>query len=131
MVKPVQERLEWLLWVDRDTLIIDQCRPLPSFLPPHDIDDSDKIEDADDSKFGRQDDTKYRDIHLLVTNDWNGLNNGVLFVRVNQWAIELSSDIAAFRYYRLKVSLLFTEQSAMEIIRKEPKFKANVRLVPQ
>ncbi|EGU78143.1 hypothetical protein FOPG_09814 [Fusarium oxysporum f. sp. conglutinans race 2 54008] len=131
MVKPAQERLEWLFWVDRDTLILDQCRPLSSFLSPHDVDESDETEDTDDSEPERSNETKHDDIHLLVTNDWNGLNNGVFFVRVNQWAIELFSDIAAFRYYRPNVSLPFTEQSAMEIIMNEPKFKANVQVIPQ
>ncbi|KAF4340112.1 galactosyl transferase gma12 mnn10 family [Fusarium beomiforme] len=131
MVKPSQERLEWLFWVDRDTLILDQCRPLSSFLPPHDSEESDEIEDADDTETERKEETKYDGIHLLVTNDWNGLNNGVFFVRVNQWAIDLFSDIAAFRYYRPNVSLPFTEQSAMEIVMNEPKFKPNVQVVPQ
>ncbi|KAL6159629.1 hypothetical protein ACJQWK_05773 [Exserohilum turcicum] len=34
MVKPEKERLEWIQWVDRDTLVLDQCRPISSFLPP-------------------------------------------------------------------------------------------------
>ncbi|KAF5986694.1 glycosyltransferase family 34 [Fusarium coicis] len=131
MVKPARQRLEWLFWVDRDTLILDQCRPLSSFLSPRDADESEETDDTDTSESERRDETNYDDIHLLVTNDWNGLNNGVFFVRVNQWAIELFSNIAAFRYYRPNVSLPFTEQSAMEIIMNEPKFKPNVRLVPQ
>lgn len=27
------ERLEWMFWVDRDTIILDSCRSLLSFLP--------------------------------------------------------------------------------------------------
>ncbi|KAF9767189.1 hypothetical protein IL306_000279 [Fusarium sp. DS 682] len=131
MVKPAQERLEWLFWVDRDTLILDQCRPLSSFLPPQDSEESDETEDEDDTESKQRDETKSDDIHLLVTKDWNGLNNGVFFVRVNQWAIELFCDIAAFRYYRPNVSLPFTEQSAMEIVMNEPKFNPSVRVVPQ
>ncbi|KAL3587835.1 hypothetical protein FPOAC2_13734 [Fusarium poae] len=143
MMKPTRERLEWLFWVDRDTIILDQCRPLSSFLPSDyskgdssDSDDTDhweqngNLEDTDESEPERRD-QKTDDINLLVTNDWNGLNNGVFFVRVNQWAIELFSDIAAFRYYRPDVSLPSTEQSAMEIVMNEPKFKNNVRRIPQ
>ncbi|UPK96599.1 hypothetical protein LCI18_007534 [Fusarium solani-melongenae] len=122
MMKPAEDRLEWLFWVDRDTLILDQCRPISSFLPP-----SISSEHHDTERRKRTDD----ETHLLVTNDWNGLNNGVFLVRVNQWAIELFSDIAAFRYYRPNVSLPFTEQSAMEIVMSEPRFQRNVQLVPQ
>ncbi|KAF5003880.1 hypothetical protein FDECE_9585 [Fusarium decemcellulare] len=122
MMKPAEERLEWLFWVDRDTLILDQCRPISNFLPPQPSSerrDTERRKETDD------------ETHLLVTNDWNGLNNGVFLVRVNQWAIELFSDIAAFRYYRPNVSLPFTEQSAMEIVMNETKFRRNVQLVPQ
>lgn len=123
MMKPAAERLEWLLWVDRDTLILDQCRPISSFLPP----DAAHTHSETERRGEKGDDG----VNLLVTNDWNGLNNGVFLVRVNQWAIELFSNIAAFRHYRPNVSLPFTEQSAMEIVMNEPRFRNNVQLVPQ
>ena len=134
MMKPAEERLEWIFWVDRDTLILDQCRSLSSFLPlkegfiqydQHSDSGGDVVRKED--KVSADDD----ETHLLVTNDWNGLNNGVFLVRVNQWAIELFSDIVAFRHYKPNVSLPFTEQSAMEITMNEPKFRRNVQLVPQ
>lgn len=28
MLKPAHQRLEWIQWVDRDTLILDPCRPV-------------------------------------------------------------------------------------------------------
>ncbi|KAL4727028.1 hypothetical protein ACLX1H_005928 [Fusarium chlamydosporum] len=140
MMKPADERLEWLFWVDRDTLILDQCRPVSSFLPFARLPNKTNMEDDDDSLDStddegepnkRNEDEIDKDTHLLVTNDWNGLNNGVFLVRVNQWAVNLFSDINAFRYYRPNVSLPFTEQSAMEFIMKEPKFERNVQVVPQ
>ncbi|WYZ42683.1 hypothetical protein EsH8_VI_000382 [Colletotrichum jinshuiense] len=121
MLKRPGERAEWIFWVDRDTVILDQCRPASSFLPR-------RPSGADSGSAGELADN---DLRLLVTNDWNGLNNGVFLLRVGQWAVELFSAIVAFRYYRPDTNLPFTEQSAMEILMKEPKFKGGVQFVPQ
>lgn len=130
MLKPPSKRLEWLFWVDRDTLILDQCRPISSFLPFEEPALDEKASEGDESDEEAEEKVG-GETHLIVTNDWNGLNNGVFLVRVNQWAVDLFSDINAFRYYRPNVSLPFTEQSAMEIVMKEPKFEPNVQVVPQ
>jgi mannan polymerase II complex MNN10 subunit len=126
MLKPEQKRLEWLMWVDRDTLILDQCRPISSFLPP------------EPSRFGGWWDrsnsrhaNSANKTHLLVSNDFNGLNNGVFLLRVNSWAIELFNAILAFRHFNPGVELVFTEQSAMEKVINEEDFKDHVQFVPQ
>ncbi|KAL0938329.1 uncharacterized protein CTRU02_204939 [Colletotrichum truncatum] len=121
MLKRPEDRTDWIFWVDRDTLILDECRPASSFLPPYTVD-----ADGEASK-----QIKDNDVQLLVTDDWNGLNNGVFLLRVGRWAVELFSAIVAFRHYRPDVKLPFTEQSAMEILIKEPKFKDAVQFVPQ
>jgi hypothetical protein len=54
------------------------------------------------------------DIHLLTTNDRNGLNNGVFFFKVNQWSLKFFSAALAFGHYNPDVKLKYTEQSAME-----------------
>lgn len=113
MLKPEDERIEWLMWVDRDTLILDQCRPIESFLPPE--------SDSSDTNT----------THLLVNNDANGLNNGIFLIRVSSWAIELFSAILAFPHYRPDVTLRFTEQSAMEETILDPRFGRKVQFVPQ
>ncbi|KAL1616777.1 hypothetical protein SLS54_008169 [Diplodia seriata] len=107
--KPKDERLEWLLWVDRDTIVLNPCVPVEAFLPP----------------------AEEEDVHMVVTKDWNGLNNGVFLVRVNEWAVELFSDILGFPYHRPDVELRFTEQSAMEKLLDEDKFRDNTVYVPQ
>ncbi|KAF6829493.1 hypothetical protein CPLU01_07899 [Colletotrichum plurivorum] len=120
MLKKPEDRTEWIFWVDRDTVVLDECRPADSFLPPlrppYSGGDEKNAED---------------EVQLIVTNDWNGLNNGVFLVRVGQWAVELFSAIMAFRHYRPDVELPFTEQSAMEIVMREERFKKGVQLVPQ
>ncbi|KAH4069423.1 hypothetical protein HBH98_015310 [Parastagonospora nodorum] len=126
MLRPAKERLEWIMWVDRDTLILDQCHPILGFLPP------------ESSRFGgwweRSTNLNRREknaTHLLVTNDFNGLNNGVFLLRVNSWAIELFNSILAFRHYNPGVELKFTEQSAMELVINEDGFKEHTQFVPQ
>lgn len=123
MMKPAEERLQWIFWVDQDTLILDQCRPVSSFLPP------DALQHHSNAD-RREDETKAQ-THFIFGIDWNGLNAGVFLVRVNQWAIELFSDILAFRYYNPNITLPFAEQSAIDILMNEPKFQRNAQGVPQ
>ncbi|KAF2253621.1 glycosyltransferase family 34 protein [Trematosphaeria pertusa] len=113
MLLPPEERYEWLFWADRDTIILDQCRPTSSFLPPEGSDSG-----ADTP-------------NLVVTSDANGLNNGVFLLRVSDWAIELFEDILAFRFYNPDADLRFTEQSAMENVIRMDRFINNVAMVPQ
>jgi mannan polymerase II complex MNN10 subunit len=127
MLKPEDERLEWIMWVDRDTLVLDKCRPMSSFLPPEPSPLMEQRQRSKNDSHGTTDNTT----HLLVNNDLNGLNNGVFLIRVNSWAIDLFNTILAFRYYKPDVELKFTEQSAMEKVIGNEKFSAHVRTVPQ
>lgn len=111
LAKPESERLEWLFWVDADTILLNPNIPIEAFLPPPGAD--------------------FDHINLMYSNDWNGLNNGVFPIRVNKWAAELLSTIVAFRYYRPNERLTFRDQSAMDIIMKEPKFAKNIIQLPQ
>ncbi|CAK4012245.1 glycosyltransferase family 34 [Lecanosticta acicola] len=111
LAKPDHERLEWLFWVDADTTILNPYIPIEVFLPPP----------------GSQ----FDDIHLLYSNDWNGLNNGVFPVRVNQWSVQLFSAITSFRHYRPDTPLTFRDQSAMDILLREPAFANNIAQAPQ
>ncbi|EEY23559.1 galactosyl transferase GMA12/MNN10 family protein [Verticillium alfalfae VaMs.102] len=121
MEKPEVERLEWLFWVDRDTIILDTCRSPLGFLPipMQQINGSDTQRDPAEN------------INLLATKDWNGLNNGVFLMRVNRWSVDLFSAILALRHYRPDADLPFTEQSAMELLLNEAPFNKNVIWVPQ
>jgi mannan polymerase II complex MNN10 subunit len=122
MIKPAKERLEWFMWVDRDTMILDQCRPISSFLPP---------ERFRFTSWWPRDDTNRTDVNLLVTNDFNGLNNGIFIIRVNEWAISLFTAILAFRHFEPDIELPFTEQSAMEHVIRTEQFKHQTQFVPQ
>lgn len=109
--KPESERLEWLFWVDADTIILNPYIPIETFLPPPG--------------------SEFDDVHLMYSNDWNGLNNGVFPVRVSQWSVQLFSAIVAFRYYRPDAELIFRDQSAMNTLMQEPKFARNIVNAPQ
>lgn len=109
--KPESERLEWLLWVDADTIILNPYIPVEIFLPPPG--------------------TEFDDVHLMYSNDWNGLNNGVFPVRVNQWAANFFAAIVSYRHYKPDDPLVFRDQSAMAALMQEPEFAPHVVQAPQ
>ncbi|KAH6712732.1 hypothetical protein BKA61DRAFT_576348 [Leptodontidium sp. MPI-SDFR-AT-0119] len=107
--KEKDDRLSWLFWVDADTVVLNHNIPIEIFMPP----------------------PEHNDIHLLVTDDWNGLNNGVFLVRVDPWAVELFTSITSFRDFQPNTTLTFQDQSAMEILLKQPKYAKHTVRVPQ
>lgn len=112
MVKPEDERLQWLMWTDRDSLVLDNCRHPSAFIPPP--------EHAGSSE-----------INLLATRDFNGLNDGVFIVRVSEWSVNLFTDILSFPRFRPDVRLLFAHQSILEKLLREERYKSGVKYVPQ
>lgn len=111
LAKPESERLDWLLWFDADTVILNPNVPIETFLPPA----------------GKE----FEDVYLLFSNDWNGLNNGVFPIRVNQWAVKLFSNIVAYRHYKPEEPLPFRDQSVMDNVMHEPEFVRNIVQLPQ
>ncbi|PSK51600.1 hypothetical protein B9Z65_2867 [Elsinoe australis] len=110
LAKPESERLQWLLWVDADTILLNPYVGVETFLPPS---------------------PEFDDVHLMVTRDWNGLNNGVFPVRVNQWAVDLFAAIVSYRFYNPGKPLVFRDQSAMDELLKDARFRRNVVWAPQ
>ncbi|CAN9128025.1 hypothetical protein AA0119_g5752 [Alternaria tenuissima] len=107
LAKPAAERLEWLFWHDRDTILMNPKVPLQVFLPP------------------------VQDVHLVVTNDRHGLNNGVFFIRVNEWAIRFFAAALSLKEYNPDIQLKYSEQSAMEEVSMRQYFSSAVAHVPQ
>lgn len=112
LAKPKGRGIEWIFWVDADTVVLNYQTALESFLPA----DGDEL---------------LNDINLLVTEDWNGLNNGVFAIRVSKFAVELLAGILSFRDFRPDTELTFQDQSAMEIILEGRKFSQHRVVVPQ
>lgn len=97
---PINERPQWIMWVDADTVLLNPLLPAEIFLPPPGWDH----------------------IHFVGTRDFNAFNNGVFFLRVSGWAIELLSAAKSYPYYHPEEFLVFDEQSAMENVLKLPEF---------
>lgn len=108
MTKPEDARLKWLMWFDADTLVINPLIAVENFLPTHDLEG----------------------INLLVTEDWNGLNNGVFLMRVNAWSVNMLTNILSYPTYKPDEELPFTEQSAMERMIQDPRFASGCIFVP-
>lgn len=110
--KPESQRLHWLFWFDADTIIMNYNIPLELFLP-------------------KENDETLKNIHVLIADDWNGLNNGIFGIRVSRYAAELFAGILAFRDFEPETQLSFQDQSAMDFMLKRRKFVNHVAKVPQ
>ena len=96
-------------WFDCDTVLLNPKLGLSHFLPP----------------------AEFSDANVLATNDANGLNNGVFFIRVSAWAIEVMSANIAYRTFKPDDQLTFQDQSALENIFHMDKFRDQVVYCPQ
>lgn len=110
LVKPVEERLAWVMWHDRDTVLMNPQIHLDIFLPPS---------------------PAFDHIHLLVTNDRHGLNNGVFLCRVSAASFKFFANALSFREYEPDVQLKYTEQSGMEEVIKRENWNGAVAYLPQ
>lgn len=52
-------------------------------------------------------------IHLLLSKDWNGMNNGVFFIRVHEWSVALLSAALSYPILNPNVPLFWGDQSAL------------------
>ncbi|KAG8527917.1 uncharacterized protein KY384_006833 [Bacidia gigantensis] len=81
MAKPSDERIEWLVWYDADTLLLNPQVPWTLFLPPTTAIDA-----------------PHAHIHLLITKDRVGFNSGVFLMRVSPWSLKVLSMTIAYPY---------------------------------
>ena len=81
-------------WADADALILNPNIPLSIFLPPPDL----------------------PHIHFVGNKDWNGLNNGVFFIRVHPWTVSMFTSAMSFPICHKDVDLGGNvEQEAMRL----------------
>jgi hypothetical protein len=92
----------------QNAIITNRLIPLEKFLPPTDI----------------------SNIYALMTEDWNGLNNGAFYLRVSAWSVEMLPAVISQRTFRPEKSLPSTEQSAMAAVLRETKVRRNVTVMP-
>lgn len=55
----------------------------------------------------------HSNIHLLLSKDWNGMNNGVFFIRVHRWSVALLSAAMSYPMVHPDVPLFWPDQSAL------------------
>jgi len=110
MQKPVAERLAWLWWHDADLVLINSDIPLEIFLPPQ---------------------HEYPDTNLIVANDLNGLNDGVYFIRVCEWSVHFMAAVLAFPSFYPDDELFWYEQSSMNLLVQNERWKNGTIHVPQ
>ena len=70
-------------------------------------------------------------LHLLVTADPHGINNGIFFIKVHSWSVQLLCAVIAYMTFRPDAELIYRDQSALEEILKENAFRRNFAILPQ
>ena len=79
-------------WFDYDSLILNPNISWDIFLPPED----------------------FSHINLIASKDWNGLNAGIFFVRVNSQSVDLFTEVLALPKFKPELDLGFSaDQSAI------------------
>jgi len=110
LYKPADERVEWLFYFDADTIIMNKEIPLDIFEPPLD----------------------YSHINYIAARDWNGLNAGVLILRVNTWTVDLLSRVMTYKHYHPEEDYVFEEQTILaRLTENEKEYKQSTLYVPR
>lgn len=108
--KAPAERLEWLFWHDADVVLLNSELPLEIFLPPE---------------------PKFSHINYIVSNDLNGMNDGVFFLRVCEWSIHFMAAGLSYITHEPEVDLRYDEQSALLMMSRTDNWKNRTLHMPQ
>lgn len=112
LIKPEEERLEWLMWFDADTVILNQAIPLEPFLPP-----------ASEPTFDN--------IYFVMSRDVWGLNTGIFFVRVHPVSARMLSNAYSLQHWRPEIPLgPCVDQDTFEVVLHEPENRPHVVFAP-
>ncbi|GAB7363391.1 hypothetical protein MBLNU230_g3669t1 [Neophaeotheca triangularis] len=117
LAKPEEERQEWLLWVDADSIVINPAISPCVFLPPREMDH----------------------IYALVTADHNGLNDGVFYLKVCAESLDFLTQVLTYTDLHPEADLgWFGEQAAMsrtiktiEAKHKDPTDPSGIAWIPR
>ncbi|KAL4993741.1 hypothetical protein BDV10DRAFT_198068 [Aspergillus recurvatus] len=108
--RPVNERVEWLMWVDADSIVINPLIPLELFLPPSTLDG----------------------IHMVASKDHKGLNTGIFFLRVHEWSVRVLIETIAYPTYNPRVDLdVQVDQNAMGKVLNQSSYREGVMYLPR
>ncbi|KAI9825521.1 MAG: hypothetical protein M1819_000513 [Sarea resinae] len=110
LAKPPGERTQWLMWVDADSIIINQLLPVEIFLPPED----------------------FSNVHFIGNKDQNGLNTGIFFIHVHEWSVRMLTKAMAFPMFHPDIDLgVSMDQVAMAYVFNETEFRSGVLYQPR
>jgi galactosyl transferase GMA12/MNN10 family len=110
LYKPAEERIEWLFYFDADTIIMNKEIPMEIFEPPSD----------------------YDHINYIAARDWNGLNAGVLLLRVHPWTVDLLCRTMTYKHYHPEESYQFEEQTILaRLTENDPEFHKEAIYMPR
>ena len=113
LMKDPENRLEWVMWFDADTVIWNHNVPIYNLMP-------------------KKDDPLYDDVHFVVARDGYGINTGILFVRVIPQTIEVLAR--SYGYYAYHPDYFFGgayDQVSMNQVIEEPEYKAGGHILYQ
>lgn len=109
--KDENERAQWLMWHDADTIILNPHIPLSIFLPP--------------------DELSFRNTHFIGSRSDKHVNSGVFFVRVDVWSIKLLVKAMAVPLIDQKAELgPAMDQDALTYILNEGEFREHAYYHP-
>jgi len=110
LIKGLKEKTyDWIFWVDSDVVLTNPNIKLESFLPP-----------ADKNQ-----------VHFIASNDLNGLNLGVFFLRVHSWSLNLLIRALSYTYYHNEKNLEYLEQTCINNLLLESGEDEHYIMVPQ
>jgi galactosyl transferase GMA12/MNN10 family len=110
LYKPAEDRIEWLFYFDADTIIMNKEIPLHIFEPVAD----------------------YDHINYIAARDWNGLNAGVLILRVHPWTVQLLTRTMTYKHYHPDESYVFEEQTILaRLTEEDPEFHREALYMPR
>jgi galactosyl transferase GMA12/MNN10 family len=97
-------------YFDADTIIMNKEIPLDIFEPPSD----------------------YDHINYIAARDWNGLNAGVLLLRVHPWSVQLLSRTMTYKHYHPDESYVFEEQTILaRLTENDEEFRKQAIYMPR
>jgi hypothetical protein len=97
-------------YFDADTIIMNKEISLDIFEPPSD----------------------YEHINYIAARDWNGLNAGVLMLRVHPWTVQLLSRTMTYKHYHPEEAYVFEEQTILaRLTENEEQFRRSSLYMPR
>ncbi|EXJ81885.1 hypothetical protein A1O1_07950 [Capronia coronata CBS 617.96] len=111
--KPEDQRLEWLMWFDADSVAINREIPLEVFLP-------DKA------------DATFDDTNVVIAHDKWGMNTGIFFTRVHPRSVTILTKAFGYPIWKPDEDLKHAyDQRALDLTLCSAEFQRNVLWVPR